>query len=264
MKKRIPTIILMFTLFLTHSFAAEYSVYEVGDTGITVSLPSSDYVITADTPLDSPVFAFLGLSDPQSAIDQNIANDIFIDAVNMDYTYEIVVGSPELDDIGSMSMSEFDKETIIQTAEMMKSQFEEAGSTLLNYEICLDYSQPFLVLDLSQQMNDQQIYSREYYTIVNGTALFITLHNMTGTELSPENHETLASVVNSVSFPEASISDATHSSNSIKNDIPDENSATPLTQKPYYDTLVKIVSGLASCFIVVGIVTVIRKTKSKS
>ena len=264
MGKKLFAFVLIFALCSTNAFAAETTMYEVDNTGITISIPSSDYVITQNTPLTAPVFSFLGISNPQSVIDQNMTNGILIDVVNPNFYYEIVIGSPALDNVGFSSLSDFDQTTINQTIESMKSQFENNGIALLEYEICQDYAQPYLVLDISQQLQGQTLYSQEYYTIVNGTALYVTLHELSGSQVSADNIQTLKTVVSSVSFPQPQTTTLPEQETTPTSNITDETSdKIPFSQQPLYSVLVNIVSGIVSFLIILGIVTAIQKIKSK-
>lgn len=262
MKRFLSFVIGIFTVSIS-AFAADSTTFYVGETGISVSLPASNYVITPDTPLSDPVFSVMGFDDPQAVLDQNIANGILIDSIDPNYSYEIVIGSPDIGDVSGLSLSDLDDATINQTAEAMKPQFEDMGINVMQYSILKDYSEPYLVFDISQRSQDQTLYSRECYTVVNGTALYITLHDLSGSQLSDINSQVLDTVVRSTSFPEPDVS-AISEDEAYQSIDPDNQSSIPFHETQLYNTLVDAAAGVVSTGIIIGIVFLVRKIKNKS
>ena len=260
--KKLLSFILAISVVSISASAADATSFYVGDTNISVSLPAANYIITPDTPLTDPVFSAMGLDNPQAVLDQNIANGILIESIDPNYSYEIVIGSPEIEDINGFSLSDFDDTTINQTAEAAKAQFEDMGITLIQYSLSKDYSEPYLVFDISQLSQGQTLYSREYYTIVDGASLYITLHDFSGSPLSDINAQVLDTVVKSVLFPE---SDAPAISDEESNQpiVNDNQSSIPFHETRLYDTLVDATAAVLSAAIIIGIVFLVRKIKNK-
>lgn len=198
-------VLLCMSMFFLMMCQAGASLITLAGTEISLQFPDDCYVITPDTPIDSPLFSELGFTDPQSVIDNLTSNGILANVMFQDNTYEIVAGSPPIETTYNSSLSDFSQgtaEDIQALYDEMERQFEGTSITSTHIYLCNDFDYPYLVIDIMQPNGDIDVHSREYYTWVNNTAFYLTLHDYTGNEVSVQQDQILRSIIETVTFPQ--------------------------------------------------------------
>lgn len=129
--------------------------------------------------------------------------NIYLNAVMIPTEYEIVLtlteyeGSQDIFDFNLFSESELD----VLGKQLSTSSPEESGATYTGYETYKQNQAQFIVFDLYQENASGKVYGKQYYTIINGQAINITMHSYTG-ELPAEKLDLLRSTIDSISFDE--------------------------------------------------------------
>ncbi|GEM_PF-1538542 len=129
--------------------------------------------------------------------------NIYLNAVMIPPEYEIVLtlaeyeGSQDIFDFNLFSESELDT----LGKQLSSGSTEESGITYTGYETYKQNQAQFIVFDLYQESASGKVYGKQYYTIINGQAINITMHSYTG-ELPAEKLEVLKNTVDSINFKE--------------------------------------------------------------
>ncbi len=265
MRKRICCIISCLALvFQSSAFAVDTVNKYIPELDATVDLPTSSYIITSQTDTQDPALVALGLNI-EEVIKQNESNNIVVDILSHDLSYEIVItvlsddGIKEIWNLNEYPLSEL--EDMIDYLE--DSYFEQTGITAINCGNTLQNGLRFLLFDLTQYQDNLPVYSRQYYTIFNGIAANITLHNLTGEAVSKDQLSLIETVVDSFTPAELQERPSLESDNANSNSTLN-NSLNPATNASessnLYSILVSAVVGGISA-IIATLIYKLRKRK---
>ena len=203
MKKRLTTAVFLSVLCASFAFAAEMKTYTVGDTGISLNIPSDYRVITSETTIDDPALSALvsalGEKEVQAVLDQNALNKIYLDATPPSLEFEITVTSDflseEYTDYSFAALSD------AELSQFVSDSLASSGYQIDNYEITQANSTPFLIVDLSSGINtDTASYVRIYQAIKGNKTIVCSLHSLYGTPFSDETYQVMDDLIASITF----------------------------------------------------------------
>ena len=205
MKKITCFIIVILCLFPITAIASDsYDTYEIPELKMTIDVPADWITFTQDIDDDDPNLDFVGM-DSDTLRTYYTDNDIYLNALHPEVFGEIVVtmttydGSEDIYDFNRLSDDDF----LSMTEEMMDELQTEMGD-LATYTGYSTYDHPqakFAVYEFTQGMSGQTVYSKQYYTIINGQAINVTLHSYAG-EISADMSQILLNSVDSITFTE--------------------------------------------------------------
>lgn len=225
MKKRllIGFLSFMMTLGITTQAFAEGGTYEVKEAEMTIDIPEEFVVFEHIVDEFDPNLELIN-STKAELEDVFKKGNIYLNAVMVPPDNEIVVTLNEY--AGSQDIFNFnyftDKEMEAIGSKLVNdAQNNNNGVDYTGYDTYKTEQGSFIVLDLIQNSSDGQVYGKQYYTTVNGQAIYITLHSYVG-EISEETAAMLKGIVDSVKFeeilekPEASLMEKLTSAITIK------------------------------------------------
>lgn len=205
MKKKILIVVLTFLMiFNTCLYAlAEDKSYEIKEAGITLSIPE-EWVVFERIVDEFDENLELVNSSKEKLEEIFKERDIYLNAIMLPQNYEIVVnlnefkGSQEIFDFNTFS----EKELNILGKKLLEDNFpEETGVAYSGYEIYNHSQAKFIVFDIIKNVDGQEIYGKQYYTIINGQALYITLYSYIG-EIEEDKANEINNIVNTIKFEE--------------------------------------------------------------
>lgn len=205
MGKKITRIFLglmMIFLFKSEALAAE-NTYEIKEAEMTLKIPEEFIVFQRIVSEFDPNLELIN-SSKEKLEDVFKKGNIYLNAVMVPTDYEIVVtltenaNSQELFNFTYFSDKELDNlgSKLINDAKIESSDIQYRG-----YETYKTDKECFLVFDLVQSTLDKEVYGKQYYTIVNGQVIYITLHSYVG-EIGEDKAQMLKSIVDSMEFKE--------------------------------------------------------------
>ncbi len=206
LKKRALLIIIGLILSFSiqqNALASGSNFYNIEKIDMIITIPSRLIVFTQDSPPNDPNFSYLGL-DGYSLIQSYKDSNIYLNAISdfaNDGVYEIVVTMLEYD--GSKEISDFrrysDSELKSLVDEVINSLTAD-NITFLSYDLYEHSQAKFVALNIKQPDGyGGTAYGKQYYTILGGRAINITLHSYEGA-LSTAQKNLVKQVVDSVEF----------------------------------------------------------------
>lgn len=177
MRKTIGLILVIFCVSVcaVSSYAAEAVVYEVDEAGMTLSLPD-DWILFSR--------------------EHDAKRFVCLNARCEELQAEITVGAfpqEEVKDFSDCSYSELSK-----IAEAMRKAPKKHYSGWYRDSFIYTHRQTaFVVTDHKQYGSDT--FSRQYYTVIEGTGICVTLHSLNG-EIAADLNNLLRSVIDSCVF----------------------------------------------------------------
>lgn len=192
----------LFSLLITPAIAINFKVLPVEEIQANIGIPEDAYVISSNTTSDDLVFEALGIEDGQSVLDINKANNVLLDVIASDLSYEITVTM--IEDNGIKKIGDFnllDHDTLLKMTEEMKTQYsEQTGATISDVQIHQSEQARYVVMDISKPNNGIAMYGRQFYTIYNGQAINVVLGELTGNTLDADLGTLVQDVVDNLRF----------------------------------------------------------------
>ena len=203
MKKRILIgFLCLMTIFgITTQAFAEEGTYEIKEAGITMDIPEEFVVFERIVDEFDPNLELINSSKKQ--LEQVFKQgNIYLNAVMVPPQCEIVVTLTE--DAESQEIFNFNsfKEKELDTLGknlISGAQGSNGGTEYTDYETYKTDQASFIVLDLIQDSSAGKVYGKQFYTIVNGQVIYITLHSYEG-EITSEQGSMIKGVVDSIKF----------------------------------------------------------------
>lgn len=174
--------------------------YKLDDLHMNISIPSNLIVFTQIIPEDDPNLELYGL-DRDALIKQYKDGNIYLNAISEDATYEIVITKVTNDGLKELSdMNTLSNEELTSFLEELKAFYKSNGITYKKSNFYQHTQVKFIKIffERSGQENDT-VYSIQYYTVINGNAVNITLHSYNN-PISSSMEELLSQIVNSTEF----------------------------------------------------------------
>ena len=205
MKKRLLIGFLSFMMMfgITTQAFAEEGTYEIKEAKMTLDIPEEFMVFERVVDEFDPNLELINSS--KEDLEKVFENgNIYLNAVMVPSDNEIVVTLTEY--AGSQDIFNFkyfkDKEMDTLGSKLISdAQSNSNGVEYTGYETYKNDQASFIVLDLIQNSSEGQVYGKQYYTIVNGQAIYITLHSYVG-EISADTSEMFKGIIDSVKFEE--------------------------------------------------------------
>lgn len=232
-------LLLLMLLFLS-PIVVSAKKYEIFDTDMSINLYDDFwYVFTRDNLKDNKELEELGLTSDY-VYNNMIENDIYLDAImfysDIDDFLEVIVFKLPID--GVENLSDYRKKDI---NELAKKIAEEHGVS--DYQT---YQNDYLFIVLTYE--DNGLYLKKYYTIINGYAYTISFEKTS--ELDKLNEETMKDIIDTIEFKVDEKSKEKNTKHS--------------TKKNFLDSFADGFLGAGIAFLVLTIVEVIRKKKNKN
>lgn len=205
MKKRLLIGFLSFIMMfgITTQAFAEGGTFEIKEAEMTLDIPEEFAVFERIVDEFDPNLELINSTKAQlEEVFQK--GNIYLNAVMVPPDNEIVVTLTEY--AGSQDIFNFkyfsDKEMDTLGSKLVNdAQTNNNGVDYTGYETYKTDQASFIVLDLVQNSSAGQVYGKQYYTIVNGQAIYITLHSYVG-EISQDTSGMLKGIIDSVKFEE--------------------------------------------------------------
>lgn len=193
----------------------------LSEVGISLQIPQGYITITRDASAYDSYLADWGYTK-SSFTEAMVNQSSYLDAISPEYDTEIVVTMVENQLISTFrELSDVTLRTMVSS---YTSFYENIGITVESYSVYKNTQTKFVKLYLSQEGAN----SIQFYTVYDGKAINITLHNLTGS-ISEENEKTIESIVDSVVFLATSVSDTNEISTSDGFEYIDETSRAKFT-----------------------------------
>ncbi len=174
--------------------------YKLDELGMNISIPSNMIVFTQNIPKDDPNIELYGL-DRDALIEQYKNGNIYLNAISEDTTYEIVITKATNDGLKELSdMNTLSNEELSSFLKELKTLYKSNGITYQKSNFHQHTQVKFIKIffERSGQENDT-VYSIQYYTVINGNAVNITLHSYNN-PISSSMEELLSQIVDSAEF----------------------------------------------------------------
>lgn len=202
MKIVLSLLSVLFVLALIPTFCLA-DTFSIDNLGFLVLLPEDVYVITQNTDSSSSVWSLLDY-DSTYFLDYIKSNDIFLEAIAHDLSYEIVIFGQQNDFFGEIfNFNLYSDDEIIK---MMSPSSNKANENLgVKVDSETVYSKDnlkFYSFSGKQSTNGQISYIKSYTTVVNGKAVSIILQSYSDWLTFQHDKSVLRSVVDSVRFEE--------------------------------------------------------------
>lgn len=182
---------------------AEDKSFEIKEAGMTIDLSEEFIVFERVVDEFDKNLELIG-SNKKDLEEVFKKGNIYLNGVMIPPDYEIVLtlteyaGSQEIFDFNSLSKSKLD--TLGKQLSSNKDK-GETGVTYTGYDTYKQKQAQFIVLDMYQENQAGKVYGKQYYTIINGQAINITLHSYTG-EIPQEKLDLVKNAVDSIKFNE--------------------------------------------------------------
>lgn len=194
--------IICFFSAATAALAAEPEEYELTLLNMTINAPEGWITFSRDTGADDPDLELLGL-DSEELADYYIQNNIYLNMISVEPYAEIVVTMTDYE--GSRDTYDFNlvpEEEMMPMAESVMLEMQEEMNDKVSYTDCAVYEHQqakFAVFYMTQQNMGVTIYGKQYYTVINGQAINITLHSY-GAMITGDLEQIIKDTVDSVTF----------------------------------------------------------------
>ena len=177
------------------AYAAPGGVYELGELGISISMPENMLVFSRDIAEDDPDLPLIGMTK-QQILDVMLDQDIYLNALEQNGEYELVVSMTKSPVV---SMSMLGEEELNESIASLEQEYSNVGAQLLN---CVVYDQAaatFLEIRFSITEDNFTTYGLQYYTIYNNKAINVTLHSYIG-EITADHETLMRTIVDGIAF----------------------------------------------------------------
>lgn len=188
---------------ITSQAFAEGGTFEIKEAKMEIDIPEEFIVFERIVDEFDPNLEIINSSKAQ--LEEVFENgNIYLNAVMVPPDNEIVVtlseniGSQNIFNFNSFSEKELDTiaSNLVANTEGNSGDVEYTG-----YDTYKTDMASFIVLNLIQNSDTGQVYGKQYYTTVNGQAVYVTLYSYVG-EISQETDDMFKGIINSLSFEE--------------------------------------------------------------
>lgn len=185
----------------SNATAATDDIYIIDELNMTISLPSNLVVFTRDFDESDPNIISSGI-DVEYMRNLFEKSPIYLNAISTEPLYEIVVTMTTYS--GSSDIYDFNQYTdtdLLGMAKELGSASQSSGITYIKTELNGRYNDQakFVKFLIKQPSQDQTVYGVQYYTIINGKAINITLHSYTGS-ITSDMESTISKIVKNTTF----------------------------------------------------------------
>jgi len=197
MRKFFSAITCLFLLayLSTTAYAAETIIYQLYELDMSIAIPSDYVVFTRDIKADDPNLSTYGLTKNYMTNLMETKN-IYLNAWDKDLKFEIIV---TMIDSSLGNFAELSESALNTLASSTKTEYANAGITLITYEIYQHSQTKFIKIYISQPFNGSTVYGLQYYTVYNNKAINITMQSYSG-KISSSKETILKSIVDSAHF----------------------------------------------------------------
>lgn len=171
----LSTIIFSVSFVTVSVYASDYTEYSFSGINLKVKVPNELIVFTRHTTNNNAYLELIGASDAASLRTMMEKNNIYLEAVDENATYEIAIIGHEVND-ESKNYSEYNEDELnilfddyIENQTQLSESNEELTEQIRNASIETINGIPFFVTDLSSVNTAlNTIYVKKYHSIVNG------------------------------------------------------------------------------------------------
>jgi|GEM_PF-1276617 len=204
MKSRVFFLVLfvILSILINNASASSGVTYYIKEMDIMVTLPSDLIVFSQES--EAREFENLEL-DGNYFLNYYKNSNIYLDAVPNSFDFEIVVGMDEGDwSTGLYDFKQYSDSELEIVADNLNDLLEKHNynARYLNYSFYNHPQAKFIVLSAIQTVEGSTVYGKQYYTILGGRAINVTLHSYTG-PVSVEKSAIIKRVVDSIEFGES-------------------------------------------------------------
>ena len=206
MRRKLFGMAVTFALFLllilpSAVYAAGVVEYSLDALDMTLDIPSGMIVYTRDTDADDPNYTEYGLNK-DDLMATFMSAGLYLDAVSKDSKYELYVSMTTNKDIQTVSnLNIYTDSELSVLIDGTKTSFEQNGVKYIDSKVFYHPSKPykFIVIHFERSDQGKSYPSVEYFTIINGKAIAITLQSFAG-PITTAMEDVLSQVVVSSSF----------------------------------------------------------------
>ena len=194
------TLILLVLFIAVFAYADDMVTYNLDALNMSIDVPAEWLTFTLDTDDSDPNLALLGIGADDLVADFE-SKSIYLNSLQTDPVVEIVVTMLAYD--GSQDIFSFNRFSDSELESLGLEMVEGLeGETDADYTFTGTYNTDqakFATYDLEQSYYGQTIYGHQFYTVINGQAINITMHSYDG-PLSDEMRNLQYEIVDSVYF----------------------------------------------------------------
>lgn len=196
------SIVMLFLLVSTPALAINSSqgtAYTINELGMSMNIPSDLYVFTRDIASDDPNPSHFDLTREEFINYFNI-NNIYLNAVSEEVTYEIVIYMVKNTDQNVSDFTEYSDTELQVLLEDLSSTYEMNGVTYDNSVIYTGNPQVKFIKSSFQKANgDKPAYGLQYFTVYDGKEINITLDSYDKT-VTPDREAMISKVIDSITL----------------------------------------------------------------
>lgn len=194
--KRVLSVIFVITLLLAIPLTCEASSVSVDELGFSIDLPYETVVLKRDTPPDSPCWEQLQ-ADANTFLDFFKTNSIYLDAINPDLSYEIVIIGRTSDNYSKIfDFSRYSETELQNMLPNFRKGLEIAGISIDSLTVYHSNNTNYFLF--SGRDENAQADVTSYATVFNGKFIQITLRTYFGTH----DNNKIKTVVDSIQYKE--------------------------------------------------------------
>ncbi len=201
MKKTITVIFVILLISLFPITALADNTITVDEFGLSVTMPSDYYVLTRDMEQTASAWDMFNEEEQKQLLQIYIDSDTYINAISQDITNEIVVvisQDPNYEEMLNFNLYE-DKELYDLFFESISDKADKYAYSSEDLQVYKTDNLKFLVYSGHTSQNGQSLYSKSYFSVVNGYFLQCFIRSSNG-PLSKELEITIKDVVDSIKF----------------------------------------------------------------
>lgn len=179
------------------ALAAQGGVWEIGELGITLTVPDDAYVLTRDVEENDPALAFLETSreDTLAFLEEN--ND-YLMAFAPDWRYEIYL-TLEQEKKSWVSLSACSASEIAEAVDATRANYIDEGMEVLSCAAYDSGSATFIEILYNYTEENYTKFLLEYYTIYNNQGISLMLFSNYG-EVDEAQQNAMRALVNEIRF----------------------------------------------------------------
>lgn len=194
--KRVISVIFVIALLSALPLTCEAASVSVDELGFSIDLPYETVILKRDTPLDSPSWNKLQ-ADPNAFLDFFKTNSVYLDAINPDLSYEIVIIGRTSDNYSKIfDLSRYSETELKNMLPDFRKGLESAGTSIDSLSVYQSNSTKYFLFSGHDENGQADVTS--YATVFNGKFIQITLRTYSGTH----DNNKIKTIVDSIQYKE--------------------------------------------------------------
>lgn len=201
--KKIFRVFIVFMLIMSVFISTAYAStqHDIDELDMSVCIPEDFMVFTRNTSTNDPNLSIIGMNK-ESLEQQFTQGNIYLDAIKNDYSTQIIVTMTQnsgATDIFDLNLYTEEEKRNIAEEEQKSDALKTANAKYTGYAFCKNKQASFICFNISSSADENNLYSKQYFTIINGQAINIILYSSNGL-VSADQENILKSVIDNISF----------------------------------------------------------------